>query len=129
MMLKMLDQENLYPTAKFISKDKIDSLEIFTPILNVGAGSGRPPYPSIGVISQKYMEDAGLEFLWQISAPSIYGKSGCGVFTMDDYSMLGIVVRGGVSRGGMIEHQCFIVPADTIWEWCKKEKLEFVLKG
>ncbi len=124
-VLKLEDDENTYTSASFISKKDIAGLEIFTPILNVGSGSGLRAYPSFGIITALYTEfDRGkLNRLWQVSTPGCPGNSGCGIFTRDDGILFGVLVRG------MKSHQVFVVNPYMIWEWCKDNKLEFVLHG
>ena len=128
MVLKLEDEINIYKVVSFISREEIKKLKIFTPILNVGAGLGRRPYPSLGYITAKYTEKISAKFLWQSSAQAIFGNSGGGIFLQDNGKQIGIFVRLGRIRFQTITHQAFFINPVTIWDWMESEKLDYLLK-
>jgi hypothetical protein len=66
----------------------LTELNIFTPVVSIGAGMGRKPFPKLGIVesySNSHMH---------VSAPIIFGDSGGGVFTEIDgeWYLVGMMV-------------------------------------
>lgn len=128
MVLKLDENKQMFETAKFVTREEAKQLDIFEPVLAVGCGLSSRPYPGFGVISGTYLEYAGIEDLWQVSAPIIYGNSGGGLFVAKNGKLFGIVSRGAVHRGVMQNHMGYIINPITILDWLEKEGLSFIVE-
>ncbi|MFH1227556.1 MAG: trypsin-like peptidase domain-containing protein [Planctomycetota bacterium] len=115
-------------TAHFISKDRIDQVKVFSPVYAVGCPLGYDPLPTSGEISSLYKQMNGEKF-WVMSAPTIFGNSGGGVFMGDTYDLIGISSMVCVYNQIIptpVTHLGLMVPAETIFEWMDRKGLEFL---
>ena len=87
----------------FVAKLKVSTdMPIFQPVIKIGAGATREPYPTEGVVS---LFDADSGFM-MTSSPCIFGDSGGAIFAeiADTYFLIGIVTTVGLVpvKGGAI---------------------------
>lgn len=107
-ILKMSDTYDLATLVvkrphKFIARIKVSTdMPIFQPVIKIGAGATREPYPTEGVVS---LFDADSGFM-MTSSPCIFGDSGGAIFAeiADTYFLIGIVTTVGLVpvKGGAI---------------------------
>ena len=102
----------------------------------VGAGLGRPPFPTDGVISAIDKDRDGNGTFILASAPIINGNSGGGLYIYDEeearYELVGVVRHMGVTAiGGKIvmpvAHMAFSVHVDSVRAFLKNKGFEFIL--
>jgi len=94
---------------EYIARIKVSTdMPIFYPVIKIGAGMSKRPYPAEGVVST-YDADTGF---MTTSSPCIYGDSGGGIFAeiADMYFLVGIITTVGLVPTGMggipIPHIC-----------------------
>jgi len=71
--------------------------KVFDNVYKIGSGLTLRPFPTYGII-EHFSADVEI---FHVSAQGIYGDSGGGVFN-DNYQLIGIVVRVGITHGSIL---------------------------
>jgi len=107
-------------TAKLYPRSKLDDIRIFQPIWLCGAGLGRSPFPTSGIIASLVDEIDNMPY-WMVTAPSVFGNSGGGVFLASTKEFIGIPSLLSVTMVGWspnaVYHMGYIIPISRIYEW------------
>lgn len=118
----------LPPMARLASRERIRQLRIFTPVYAVGCPLGHAPLPSPGEISALRKEVDGAQF-WMMSAPTIFGNSGGGIFHRETRELVGISAMICTYDGEgstPIPHLGIMVPLDILYDWLDRNFYHFL---
>lgn len=98
-----------------------DPLYIFEQTWAVGAGLGKPPFPTTGLLSNMDERIDGQRFILS-SAPIVFGNSGGALFHYHaedgGYELIGVPAAVSVTGFGQaVTHMAWSIPTDTIREF------------
>ena len=96
----------------------------------VGAGMGRPPFATNGLIAYLDARIDGHRYMMS-TAPIIYGNSGGALFRFsgdrDRYELIGVPSRGTVAGFSIVEHMNWSIVIDTIRAFLRGNGHGFIL--
>ena len=126
-ILKLVDTTNTFTVAHLVPAG--EQVEVFDPVVAVGAGLHRPPFPTMGIISNTDSEINGNR-VYQESAPIIFGNSGGALFRYSDvskhYELIGIPEAVAVHESA-VSHMGFAIPFDTVRALLVANDLGFIV--
>ncbi|MEK6858197.1 MAG: serine protease, partial [Nanoarchaeota archaeon] len=114
--------------AKIADKEKINDTQRFDDIYAVGCPLGYSPIQTEGEITTKN-KILGGENYWMISAQTIFGNSGGGIFLKENNEMIGILTRVSAYNNFIniaVPHMGIVVSGDRIHEWFEQSNLQFL---
>ncbi|HTF57070.1 MAG TPA: serine protease [Planctomycetota bacterium] len=118
-----------YPiAARLASRERVRETTVFTPIYTVGCPLGHDPLPSFGEITTLHKEVNGERF-WMMSAPTIFGNSGGGVFHRETLEMIGVsamICTFDNPVSTPVPHLGILVPLDSVFDWLRDNKYAFL---
>lgn len=131
-LLKITDTERLMPyVAKLYPENEDTGPWIFSDVYSVGAGLGKPPFPTAGFLAG-FSKDINGNPLWLASAPIIFGNSGGSLFVYSQrkqYELIG--VPSMVSSYGWtnvaVPHMAWARPITEIRDFLRKNGFDYVL--
>jgi len=92
-LLRVVDSERPLPfVAELYPENEDDGPWIFQQVFAVGAGLGKPPFPTAGLLSG-FGRDKNGRALYLASAPTIFGNSGGALFVYsprDSFQLIGV---------------------------------------
>jgi len=113
--LLRLRSRDTFPAAR-LSRAAAD---VLAPVYAVGCPLGHDPLPTAGEITSLRKEVQGVRF-WMMSAPTIYGNSGGGVFHRETLEFLGVSVMLCTYDNPSttpVPHLGVFLPLDSIAAW------------
>lgn len=127
-LLKVRDS-HVYPhVAKLIPRERVKELQVFDRVFAVGCPLGHSPIPSMGEISSKRKDVKGQNF-WMMSAPTIFGNSGGGIFLAESLEMVGVSSMICVYDNFMaipVPHLGVMTSMDTVYDWFDSQCFQFL---
>ena len=116
-LLKVQDEERPMPyVAKMYPEDADDGPWIFQTVYAVGAGLGKPPFPTMGLLAGFGRDQTG-NALYLSSSPIIYGNSGGSlfVFSRNQYELIGVPsMVSAYGWGSVVSHMAWSRPISEI---------------
>jgi S1-C subfamily serine protease len=127
-LLKLRSAKHYPIAARLAPRERIRETSVFTPIYAVGCPLGHDPLPSFGEITTLRKEVNGERF-WMMSAPTIFGNSGGGVFHRETLEMIGVsamICTFDNPVSTPVPHLGILVPLDSVYDWLRDNKFAFV---
>ena len=127
-LLKLRSTKHYPIAARLAARERIRETSVFTPIYAVGCPLGHDPLPSFGEITTLRKEVNGERF-WMMSAPTIFGNSGGGVFHRETLEMIGVsamICTYDNPVSTPVPHLGILVPLDSVYDWLRDNKYAFV---
>ena len=127
-LLKLRSTKHYPIAARLAARERIRETSVFTPIYAVGCPLGHDPLPSFGEITTLRKEVNGERF-WMMSAPTIFGNSGGGVFHRETLEMIGVsamICTFDNPVSTPVPHLGILVPLDSVYDWLRDNKFAFV---
>lgn len=128
-LVRIRDTEN---TPKYIAtlKPAATKLYAFEPAWAVGAGLGKPPFPTSGMIANLDQRFNGHRYMLS-TAPIIFGNSGGGLYHFSAqhsrYELIGVPSQvSAVGFGQAVSHMGWSIPMETIKDFLTNNNLSFV---
>ncbi len=119
-------------TPSFIAhlalRESLRTIEVFTRVYAVGCPLGEPPLQTGGELSSKRKVLLG-ETYWMVSAPTIFGNSGGGIYLAESGELIGVLSRVSAYNNIVniaVAHMGIFVPATEIYTWLNEEGYAFV---
>ncbi|MBI3269499.1 MAG: trypsin-like peptidase domain-containing protein [Planctomycetes bacterium] len=130
-ILKLRTEKWFPQTAHLAGRETLRALSLFTPLYAVGCPLGHNPMPSLGEITSTTKDLNGQRF-WMMSAPTIYGNSGGGVYLATSHELIGVssmicVYDNFVSLP--IPHLGIFLPLDAVHDWLDAQCLQFLYRS
>jgi len=130
-LLKITDTERLMPfVAKLYPEKKDTGPWIFSDVFAVGAGLGKPPFPTSGFLAG-FSKDINGNPLWLASAPIIFGNSGGSLFVYsqrNQYELIGVPsMVSSYGWGTAVPHMAWARPITEIRLFLRKNGFGYVL--
>lgn len=118
-LLRLRTQEVFPSVARLASRETLRRVKVFTPVYAVGCPLGHDPLPTVGEVATLHKEVAGEKF-WIVTAPTIFGNSGGGVFHRETRELLGVSVMictydGAVSTP--VPHLGILASLEAVYDW------------
>lgn len=126
-LLCLRTKESL-PCAKLPDRKTLEKIDVFTPVIASGCPLGHSPTPSEGFISSKKKDVKGENF-WMQSAPTIFGNSGGGVFSLESQVMVGVNSMICVYDNFMatpVPHLGVMIDMNKAYDWLDSQQLTFI---
>lgn len=96
----------------------------------VGAGLGKPPFPTEGAVSNLDQRIKGLRYILS-SAPIIFGNSGGALFhwspERERYEFIGVPARVSGTWTGVVTHMAWAIPLATVREFLRDNEFGIIL--
>ena len=130
-LLRLDSKRKIRDVARLMMDSSLDRLDIFSPACAVGCPLGNSPVATLGQITAVDKEVEGERF-WMINAPTYFGNSGGGVYSVPDCNLIGIfsmIYTYGKAKPMVVPHMGLFLPLDSISSWLGSEELGFVLDG
>ncbi|HEY3227402.1 MAG TPA: serine protease [Planctomycetota bacterium] len=127
-LLKMRTTRRYPVAARLASRERVRETTVFTPIYTVGCPLGHDPLPSFGEITTLHKEVNGERF-WMMSAPTIFGNSGGGVFHRETLELIGVsamICTFDNPVSTPVPHLGILVPLDSVFDWLRDNKYAFL---
>lgn len=128
-LLRIQDRESaILHVAKLLAENQ--PLYVFETTWAVGAGLGKPPFPTTGMISNLDQRINGNRYILS-SSPIIFGNSGGALFhrRLDaEYEFIGVPAR--VSATGfatIVSHMAWVIPMETVRAFLRSACTGFIL--
>ena len=117
-LLKVEDEERPMPyVARIYPEDKDDGPWIFQTVYAVGAGLGKPPFPTMGLLAG-YGRDQDGNDLYLSTSPIIYGNSGGALYVYsprNHYELIGVPsMVSAYGWGSVVSHMAWSRPISEI---------------
>ena len=130
-LLRIDDRERpLEHVATLYPEDMDDGPWIFQKAFAVGAGLGKPPFPTMGLLSG-YGRDQNGNALYLSSSPIIFGNSGGSLFVYsprNSYEMVGVPsMVSAYGWGSVVSHMAWSRPISEIRIFLRANKFGFIL--
>ena len=130
-LLRITDTERPMPyVAKLYPENKDTGPWIFSNVFAVGAGMGKPPFPTAGFLAG-FSKDIHGNPLWLASAPIIFGNSGGSLFVYSQrkqYELIGVPsMVSSYGWGTAVPHMAWARPITEIRDFLRKNKFNYVL--
>ena len=130
-LLYLDTDQKLSSLARLKSGRLFERLDIFSPACVVGCPLGSNPVATMGQITAIDKEVDGEKF-WMINAPTYFGNSGGGVYSVPDCNLIGIfsmIYTYGKTKPRLVPHMGLFLPLGSIRPWLEAEGLGFVQEG
>jgi S1-C subfamily serine protease len=127
-LLKLRTTRQYPSTARLAARERVQETSVFTPIYAVGCPLGHDPLPSFGEITTLRKEVNGERF-WMMSAPTIFGNSGGGVFHRDTLELIGVsamICTYDNPVSTPVPHLGILVPLDSVYDWLRAGNYGYV---
>jgi S1-C subfamily serine protease len=127
-LLKLRSAKHYPIVARLAARERVRETSVFTPIYAVGCPLGHDPLPSFGEITTLRKEVNGERF-WMMSAPTIFGNSGGGVFHRETLELIGVsamICTFDNPVSTPVPHLGILVPLDSVYDWLRDNKYAFV---
>lgn len=127
-LLIITTKEQIVHPVKLASKANLRNIKIFTPVYTVGCPLGHDPFPTGGAISSLNKQVSG-ETLWIMTAPTIFGNSGGGVFLKETHELIGItsmICTFDNLVSTPVYHMSILLPLDKVYDWLSSIGYEHV---
>ena len=130
-LLRVVDFERPLPyVAKLYPEDEDDGPWLFQQVYAVGAGLGKPPFPTEGLLAGFGRDKDGRK-LFLASAPIIFGNSGGSLFVRsprDSFELIGTPsMISAFGWGGVVTHMNWSRPISEIRLFLRANDYGFVL--
>jgi S1-C subfamily serine protease len=127
-LLKLRTDRVYGSVARLARRPALRATRVFTPLYAIGCPLGHDPLPTLGEIAALRKEVGGENF-WMMTAPTIFGNSGGGVFHRETREMLGVSVMictydGVVSTP--VPHLGILVSMETVYDWLDSLHFQFI---
>lgn len=127
-LLRLVDREaGVEPVAHL--QPPSAPLYAFEPVWSVGAGLGKPPFPTSGLLANQDQMIDGYRYLLG-TAPIIFGNSGGAMFHKGPkrYELIGVPSRvSGAGFGVAVTHMAWAIPMETVYAFLKAHDLAFIV--
>jgi S1-C subfamily serine protease len=127
-LLRLRTVHELRLVARLASRETLRSIRVFTPIYAVGCPLGHDPLPTLGEVATLNKELNGERF-WMMSAPTIFGNSGGGVFHRETRELVGVSVMVCTYDGAVstpVPHLGIMVSLETVYDWLDSLNYHFI---
>jgi S1-C subfamily serine protease len=127
-LLKLRSTRHFLVAARLADRGRVRETTVFTPIYAVGCPLGHDPLPSFGEITTLRKEVSGERF-WMMSAPTIFGNSGGGVFHRETLEMIGVsamICTFDNPVSTPVPHLGILVPMDVVYDWLRDNNFGFL---
>ncbi len=127
-LLKVRSDQPFRHVAPIASREKLKAMTPFTSIYTVGCPLGHDPMPSRGEITNQSKDVNGRRF-WIVSAPTIFGNSGGGVFLEDTRELVGVCSMVCVYQNLIpvpVSHMGVMVPGEAVLDWLDSQCYQFL---
>ena len=130
-LLYLDTDQQLASLARLKSDSLFKRLDIFSEACVVGCPLGSNPVATMGQITAIDKDVDGEKF-WMINAPTYFGNSGGGVYSVPDCELIGIfsmIYTYGKAKPRLVPHMGLFLPLASIRSWLETEGLGFVHEG
>ena len=129
-LLRIRDTERGVDYAAYLMPEDA-SLYLFETSWAVGAGLGKPPFPTEGAVSNLDQRISGQLYILS-SAPIIFGNSGGALFhwsgEREHYEFIGVPTRVSVAGySSVVTHMAWAIPLSTVREFLRDNDFGFIL--
>jgi len=127
-LLKLRSSRHFPVAARLADRGRVRETTVFTPIYAVGCPLGHDPLPSFGEITTLHKEVGGERF-WMMSAPTIFGNSGGGVFHRETLEMIGVsamICTFDNPVSTPVPHLGILVPMDVVYDWLRDNSFGYL---
>jgi len=130
-LLKVEDEERPMPyVATIYPEDLDDGPWIFQTVYAVGAGLGKPPFPTMGLLAG-YGRDQDGNALYLSTSPIIYGNSGGSLYVYsprNHYELIGVPsMVSAYGWGSVVSHMAWSRPISEIRIFLRESSYGFIL--
>tara|TARA_R110002020_G_scaffold2488_1_gene11669 strand:- start:13869 stop:14750 length:882 start_codon:yes stop_codon:yes gene_type:complete len=130
-LLQIQDKERPLPyVAALYPEDEDDGPWIFQQVFAVGAGLGKPPFPTEGLLAG-FGRDKNGKGLWMATAPIVFGNSGGALFVSsprDTFELIGVPsMISAYGWGNIVTHMAWSRPIPEIRSFLRNNSYGFVL--
>ena len=130
-LLKVKDTERQMPYVATLYPEGLDNGPwIFQTVYAVGAGLGKPPFPTMGLLAGYGRDQDGNE-LYLASAPIIFGNSGGSLYVYSPrrtYELIGVPsMVSAYGWGNVVAHMAWSRPIAEIRDFLRENKYGFIL--
>jgi len=130
-LLKVEDEERPMPyVATIYPEDLDDGPWIFQTVYAVGAGLGKPPFPTMGLLAG-YGRDQDGNSLYLSTSPIIYGNSGGSLYVYsprNHYELIGVPsMVSAYGWGSVVSHMAWSRPISEIRIFLRQSSYGFIL--
>lgn len=105
--------------ARLASREHLRAVRVFDPVLAVGCPLGHDPMPSAGIVSN-LRKQVGGESFWIVSAPTIFGNSGGGIYDRRTLELIGVsalICTYDAPVSTPVPHMSIVVPLEAVYDW------------
>ena len=130
-LLKVEDEERPMPYVAIIYPEDLDDGPwIFQTVYAVGAGLGKPPFPTMGLLAG-YGRDQDGNALYLSTSPIIYGNSGGSLYVYsprNHYELIGVPsMVSAYGWGSVVSHMAWSRPISEIRIFLRESSYGFIL--
>ncbi|PIE24588.1 MAG: hypothetical protein CSA62_01805 [Planctomycetota bacterium] len=130
-LLKLRGRDRVNQVATLIAPEKLQQIEIWTPVFAVGCPLGNDPIPTGGFVASLANEVSGTDY-WMINAPTYFGNSGGGVYNGESRELIAVfskIYTHGRIRPVVIPHMGLAVPMSLVYQFLREEGHGYLIPG
>lgn len=127
-LLKLRGNLALMPAAVLASRQELAKVAVFDKVTAVGCPLGHAPLPTEGEIVSLDKKVSGEKF-WMMSAPTIFGNSGGGIFESGSPRLIGVAAMICVYDTIVsmpVTHLGVLVPMTSVYDWLDSQGYQFL---
>ncbi|MBI3099782.1 MAG: trypsin-like peptidase domain-containing protein [Planctomycetes bacterium] len=127
-LLKLRGRDASMTAATLASREELARIAVFDKVTAVGCPLGHAPLPTEGEIVSLDKKVSGERF-WMMSAPTIFGNSGGGVFDSGSPRLVGVAAMICVYDTIVsmpVTHLGVLVPMTSVYDWLDSQGYQFL---
>ena len=116
--------------ARMSAKESVESIKVFSKIYTLGCPLGHDPLPTPGHVSSINKKISN-QVYWMMSAPTVFGNSGGGVFLEESCELIGVtnmVCTFDNIISTPVYHMSIFLPIKDVYEWLDSINMSHVYK-
>ncbi len=114
--------------ARLLPRERVQGVPLFAPVHAVGCPLGYPPIPTSGMLTSK-SKALGERVFWMVTAPTIFGNSGGGIYLGESGELIGVLSRISAYKSLIdvaVPHMGIVTDLGGVYDWLAAEGYGFI---
>ncbi|MBI3725813.1 trypsin-like peptidase domain-containing protein [bacterium] len=129
-LLEVESERTCGAVARLPRPQELERATVFARVHAIGCPLGYSPLATSGEITSRNKELDGLTY-WMVSAPTIFGNSGGGIYLSETRQLVGILSRISAYKSLIdvaVPHMGIVTPISQVYDWLDSTEFAFIHK-